>query len=112
MKRLIMVICAGLSLAGCKKNGLTPQSGYKQNKGIIVGYSARMCPEVWCGGLRITILNDTGPAGHYIAEQSLSQLGLSEQTALPVNVVLNWKLDTGQYKPIDLISISGIKITR
>jgi hypothetical protein len=55
MKTLLLIFCLGLIFIGCKKI----IEGPYQSQGVILGYDPRMCPSPACGGLEITIKNDT-----------------------------------------------------
>ena len=67
-----------------------------------------------CGGLEITIKNDTSknPPAFYEINSTLSQLGISENTKFPINVSLNWKHDTGIFGNYNYITVSQIKVTK
>jgi hypothetical protein len=79
-------------LWGCKKSADTEQY---QSQGVITGYDLRQCASPYCGGLFITIKNDTtknAPA-NYLISSTLQSLQISESTPFPINVSLNWKHD-------------------
>ena len=78
MKTLILFLCLSLIFAGCKKNNVRPY----QSQGIITSYDLRKCASPACGGLLITIKNDTAknPPAYYHIGSTLAQLGISEST--------------------------------
>jgi hypothetical protein len=108
MKTLILILCLGIIITGCKKSNETPY----QSIGVITGYDARMCPSPMCGGLLITLKNDTAknPPPFYHINSSLSQLGINESTKFPINVNFNYKRDTGVFVPYNYIIVSQIKV--
>jgi len=108
MKTSILVLSLGLMIVGCKKNNEAPY----QSKGIIIGYDYRTC--AMCGGLEITIENDTtkNPPPFYEINASLQQLGISENTKFPINVSLNWKHDTLPLEAYRYIIVSQIKVIK
>jgi hypothetical protein len=67
-----------------------------------------------CGGLEITIKNDTtkNPPPFYEINASLQQLGISENAKFPINVSLNWKHDTLPLGPYNYIIVSQIKVIK
>jgi hypothetical protein len=108
MKTLILIFCLGLIIAGCKKGSVSPY----QSQGVLTGYDLRMCPSPLCGGLLITIKNDTtkNPPPFYHANQTLTQLGINESTKFPINVSLNYKPDTGIFATYNYIIVTQIKV--
>jgi hypothetical protein len=110
MKTLILIFCLGLIIAGCKKGSVSP--GPYQSQGVLTGYDLRMCPSPLCGGLLITIKNDTSknPPPFYHINSSLAQLGISESTQFPINVSLNYKPDTGIFATYNYIIVTQIKV--
>lgn len=108
MKILIPILCLGLILIGCKKNNETSYNSI----GVITGYDLRLCPSPMCGGLEITINNDTAkqPPPFYHINSTLSQLGISESTKFPINVNFNYKPDTGFYANYNYIIITQLKV--
>jgi hypothetical protein len=109
MKILMFFLCIGL-LSACKKSGEAPY----QSRGVLIGYDPRECPATFCGGLQITIKNDTtkNPFPVYNINASLQQLGISERTKFPVNVLLNWRRDTGIFAATNLILVSKIMVVK
>jgi hypothetical protein len=111
MRTLVLILCIGLFLAGCKKNneGL-PYS----HQGTLTGYDARMCPSLACGGLEITVKNDTSqrPPLYYRINATLAQLGISESTKFPINVSLDYTPDTGIYAKYNYILVTKIKVVK
>ena len=110
MKALIIFFCFSLIFISCKKSN---QSLY-QRAGVITGYDARMCPSPACGGLLITLKNDTAknPPPFYHINSTLTQLGISENTKFPINVSLNYKPDTGLFAKYNYIIISQIMVIK
>lgn len=110
MKTLILIPCLILFSAGCKKVNETPY----MNQGAILGYDLRDCPSPLCGGLLITIKNDTAknPPPFYHTNSGLQQLGITENSKFPINVSLNYKPDTGIFKTYHYIIITQIKIVK
>jgi hypothetical protein len=110
MKLLAIAFCLGLLFASCKKNNETPY----QSDGVLTGYDLRMCPSLLCGGLLITIKNDTAknPPSYYHINSSLAQLGINENTRFPINVNLNYKKDTGIFATYNYIIVTKIKVVK
>ena len=108
MKTSMLILCLGLMIVGCKKTNELPY----QSHGVITGYDTRMCP--MCGGLEITIANDTTktPPPYYKINAGLQQLGISENTKFPINVSLNWKHDTLPLGAYHYILVSQIKVIK
>jgi hypothetical protein len=106
MKALILIICLGLIVIACKKNGVTPY----QSQGVITGYDLRTCAQ--CGGLFITIKNDTtkNAPPRYDIDESLQQLGINPNAKFPINVSLNWRRDTTALGRYGYIIVSKIKV--
>lgn len=111
MKNLIMMILLAIAACGCtKKNTVSPY----QSKGVLTGYDYAAC--AFCGGIKITIQNDTAhtaPA-FYRIDSTLSQLniaGVSSNASFPINVSLNWKLRPG-YNPGNVIVVSNIALAK
>ena len=104
----MLIFFLGVIVAGCAKTNETP---YK-TQGQILGYDLRACPTPGCGGLEITIKNDTtkNPPSFYLVNSTLQQLGISETTKLPVNVSFNYKPDTGIFAKYNYIIITQIKV--
>jgi hypothetical protein len=107
MKTRIFVALTALIFVACKKINDNPPY---QSQGVIIGDFIGLCPlNLRCGGLEITIKNDTTknrPAFYYI-DTALTQLGISANTKFPINVSLNWKHDpTAAY----YIIVSGLKV--
>jgi hypothetical protein len=93
MKALICILLVGMLFWGCKKS--TDTETY-QSQGVITGYDMRACASPYCGGLFITIKNDTtkNTPQYYLINSTLQALQISESTPFPINVSLNWKHDT------------------
>ena len=108
MKYSIIALCFCFIITGCTKNNTTT---YK-NQGVIIGYDLRMCPSPACGGILITIKNDTAtnPPPFYHINATLAQLGFSETTKFPINVNFNYLPDTGRYADYNYIIITQIKV--
>jgi hypothetical protein len=106
MKTFVIILSLGLVFISCKKNDVTPY----QSQGVITGYDLRTCAE--CGGLFITIKNDTtkNAPPHYDINAGLQQLGIDPNTKFPINVNLNWRHDTTALGKYDNIIISQIKV--
>jgi len=100
----------GLIVIGCKK---TNESLY-QSQGVITGYDPRMCPSPLCGGLLITIKNDTSknPPPFYHINSILPQLGISDNTAFPINVNFKYKPDTGLLAKYNYIIVTQITVVK
>ena|ERR1700743_2015146 len=107
MKTLI-IICLCVVAIGCKRTDENPSY---QSQGTITGYDLRTC--AMCGGLEITIKNDTtkNAPPFYDINESLQQLGINENTPFPINVSLNWKRATSPLGAYNYIIISQIKVT-
>jgi hypothetical protein len=106
MKTAILISCLGLVFISCKKSNVSPY----QSQGVITGYDGRTCAE--CGGLFITIKNDTtkNPLPRYDINESLQQLGINPNTPFPINVSLNWRRDTASLGAYGYIIVSKIKV--
>jgi hypothetical protein len=65
--------------------------GYEQSQGVLVGYNLGTCPELSCGGMIVTIKNDTtkNAPPYYLTNETLSQLGIIDTTKFPINVDLS-----------------------
>ena len=93
MRALIPILCAGLLLAGCKKNGDNPPY---RHQGTILGYDARLCAMPPCGGLEIIIKNDTAknPPAFYQINSTLAKLGITlSADQVPDHISLPSKAD-------------------
>ncbi len=106
MKKFILILCSVLLLISCKKSNESPC----KSSGVLVGYDYSMCS--FCGGIKITIKNDTttNQPPFYRIGKTLSELGIGENTKFPINVSLNWRRDTsvlkeGYYIIVDLIKV-------
>lgn len=110
MKKMFLLLGLGLIVFGCKKSNPNPG----KSQGTIIGYDLRLCPSPMCGGLEITIKDDTAkkPPPFYKINSTLQQLGISENTAFPINVNLNWKHDTLPYGAYNYIVVSQVKIVK
>ena len=97
-------------LLGCKPVNVVPY----QFRGTLTGYNPRMCPEIFCGGMFVNILNDTAknPPPYYLVNKTLAQLGINGNTPFPINVELNFKRDTGYAGQYNFIVISAIKVIK
>ncbi|MBS1533177.1 MAG: hypothetical protein JSU01_22955 [Bacteroidetes bacterium] len=104
MKIQILAALLFLAFAGCKKNYFKPHALYD---GVITGYDLRKCMSPACGGLFITIKNDTS---QYRTSQTLSQLGIDESSKFPIAVELNYKRDTGIYHNFNYIVVTHIEV--
>lgn len=107
MKRLMLIAGLLLTLTACKKSNVAPYS----SQGTITGYDHGECP--MCGGLEITIKNDTtkNPLSFYRIDKTLTQLGISESTKFPINVSLNWQRET-EPTGTTYITVSQIKVLK
>lgn len=105
MKKLIPLLCLVFILSACKKNDASPY----QSKGVITGYDERMC--AMCGGLFITIENDTtkNAPPRYNINSDLPQLGIAA-TKFPINVSLNWNHDTSPLGRYSYIIVTKIRV--
>jgi hypothetical protein len=104
MKKIALIVLFASTLLSCKKSSIIRYS----SEGVITGYDPRVCP--FCGGLYITIKNDTtkNAPPFYDVNSDLQQLGIDPKAKFPINVTLDWKHDTvfnGNY-----IIISRIKV--
>lgn len=110
MKRLvILLLCVWTGgYFACKKGSVVP----KQYNGVITGYDPRMCPSPACGGLLITIKNDTAknPPPYYHIGSTLEQLGIDPNTKFPIYVDLSYKPDTGIWGTYHYIIVTQIKV--
>ncbi|MGZ3927801.1 MAG: hypothetical protein ACXVJG_12665 [Mucilaginibacter sp.] len=111
MKTLTLILFAALILAGCKKTVTNPAL---RSQATITGYDMRKCASPGCGGLLITIKNDTAknPRPYYQINSTLAQLGISESTKFPIYVDLTWKPDTGVYGTFHYIVVTYISIVK
>ena len=110
MKLLAIIFCLGLLFASCKKNNETPY----RSDGVLTGYDLRICPSLLCGGLLITIKNDTAknPPSYYHINSSLAQMRINENTRFPINVNLNYKKDTGILATYNYIIVTKIRVVK
>ena len=108
MKSLILAFFCGLVMIGCKKSSVRPY----ETHGTLLGYDVRLCPFPECGGLLITIKNDTAknPPQFYHIDATLEQLGINGSTKFPANVSFNYKPDTGRFVPYHYIIVTQIKV--
>jgi hypothetical protein len=108
MRTIFILICLGVVFFGCKKSAQSPN----WRQGTLIGYDPRTCASIACGGLEITIKNDTAnrPALNYKINATLPQLGISEDTKFPINVNLTYKPDTGIYAAYGYILVEQIKV--
>ena len=109
MKKLLLFVLVMFVFAACKKNTVVPA-----HSGVLLGYDMRMCPSPMCGGLLITLNNDTAknPPSYYHIGASLEQLGLDPKTKFPVNVDLSYKPDTGVFATYHYIIVTQIRIVK
>lgn len=110
MKTFIFIVCLGVIFISCKKAGTTSGVSPYQSQGVITGYDPRTCAE--CGGLFITIKNDTtkNASPRYDINASLQQLGINPNTKFPINVDLNWMHDTTTLGSFGYIIVTKIKV--
>lgn len=110
MKLPVIIFCLALLFASCKKSNENPY----QHQGVLTGYDPRYCPSPLCGGLLITIKNDTAKnaPGYYHINSSLAQLGIKESTPFPINVNLEYKKDTGIFGTYNYIIVTKIKVVK
>jgi hypothetical protein len=108
---IICLLCVGMLFLACKKNKVSPLTGYKTNSGELLHYNEAACPEVFCGGMLIHIDDDTSKNApdHYLYNGTLQNLGISDTTKFPINVTLTWKRDTGLYGSYNFILIAKVK---
>lgn len=108
MKLILLILCFGFIIISCKKSN---EILYQQ-QGVLTGYDARECASPQCGGLLITIKNDTtkNPPPYYHINSTLAQLRIKESTKFPINVSLNFKPDTGIFAGYHYIIVTQIKI--
>jgi hypothetical protein len=59
------------------------------NNAIIVGEDLRTCP--CCGGLKLTFNNATN---FKLIDTTIAQLGFAVTDTFPINVKIDWKIDT------------------
>ena len=110
MKTLLIVICVALAVAGCKKGAVKP----RQSNATLIGYDQRMCPTPGCGGLVVTLKNDTAknPPPFYLINETLEQLGLGNGTdpKFPIAVNLSYRPDTGLFGTYHYIIVTHIAL--
>ena len=111
MKKLFVLICVACLFAACKKGGVKPPA---QHAGVITGYDLRLCPSPACGGLLITIKNDTANKQplYYHINSTLEQMGIDPNHKFPIDVNLSYKPDTGIYYTYHYIVVTYIKIVQ
>ena len=105
MKILVIALCL-LSLSyGCKKTGVKPF----QSQGTLTGYDPATCQV--CGGIKLTINNDTtkNAPPFYRIPETLTQMGINENTAFPIKVELDWQHQAGT-NPGHYITVSRIMV--
>lgn len=110
MKAFAIIFIISICFLACKKTNTLP---YKY-EGIIIGYDMRKCASPMCGGLLITLKNDTSsnPPVYYHVNSTLQQLGINENTPLPLNINFNFKPDTGIYYTYHYIVITQIAVLK
>jgi len=110
MKTLLVVLCMALAVAGCKKGTVKPGAG----NATLLGYDQRKCPTPGCGGLMVTLKNDTtkNPRPFYLINATLEQLGLGMGTnpKFPINVNLSYRPDTGRFAGYNYIIVTHITL--
>jgi len=91
MKTYILILLMALTFAACKKGGVAPY----QSQGVIITENLGPCLIETCWGLEITIKDDPtkNPPSFYFVDTTLTQLGISDNTKLPININLDWKHD-------------------
>jgi len=106
MKAIFVLVCLLAILVSCKKTKVEPY----QSEGTLIGYDNRMCP--MCGGLEITIKNDTtkNPPPFYLINSPLPELDLGANPKFPIDVSLNWKHDTSSLGAYNYIIVTQIKV--
>jgi len=105
MKRLVVsLLCLSL-LAACKKE----KTQVYQSQGALLGPDMGMC--MMCGGMKVQIQNDTSknPPLFYRTNSNLQALGLTQTTAYPANVSLDWHLDPTAMGQYGWIIVTAIK---
>ena len=105
MKSTIVLFFIVALLISCKKSATQP---IYRSQGTLIGYDSRTCAT--CGGLEITIKNDTtknAPAFYLI---NTIPSGLPANLSFPTNVTLNWKPDTTTLKQFGYIIITQIRV--
>ncbi|MBS1524822.1 MAG: hypothetical protein JST19_04175 [Bacteroidetes bacterium] len=105
MKIILFLLCV-MIMASCKKSEVSPY----ESQGTLIGYDMRMCP--MCGGLEITIKNDTtkNPRPYYLTGSPLPGLNLGQNPKFPINVTLNWSRDTSTLGEYGYITVTKIKV--
>jgi hypothetical protein len=111
VKKIVIAIFLVSMLVACKKGNNNKPSQYD---GIITGYDLRLCPSPICGGLLITLKNDTAknPPPYYHIAATLEQLGIDPHTKFPIYVDLTYKPDTGIYHTYNYIIVTHIEVVR
>jgi hypothetical protein len=108
MKTSLYIIALLLLLTACKKDHQTTFESH----GTLTGYDYATCAT--CGGIKITIANDTtkNPPPFYRIGSSLMQLGIPESTPFPINVELNWQHVTTPIGNSGYITVSAIQVIK
>ncbi len=108
MKTLFFIAALVLVLTACKKDHQTTF----ESRGTLIGYDYGACAT--CGGIKITIANDTtkNPPPFYRIGSSLMQLGIPENTPFPINVELNWQHVTTPLGNSGYINVSAIQVVK
>ncbi|HVS93378.1 MAG TPA: hypothetical protein VHE59_15170 [Mucilaginibacter sp.] len=106
--RKVLLLLAAVLVLGCKESAVRPY----QAMASITGYDMRECASPACGGLLLTINNDTAknPPSFYHTRQTLTQLGLSGNSKLPISVNIDYKPDTGIFAEFHYIVITHLKV--
>ncbi|MGN6179531.1 MAG: hypothetical protein ACTHNW_10145 [Mucilaginibacter sp.] len=106
MKRfVILLLSTSVFVASCKK-----ETQQHVSNGTLIGYDLAMC--AFCGGIKVVISNDTtkNPPPFYRINTTLSNLGIPEGTAFPINITLDWKKDTSALAVGNYILVSNVHI--
>ena len=109
MKLLIFVFLLCSIFLSCKKHTEPIHSN-----AVLLGYDLRLCPSPACGGLLVTIKNDTAkiPPPYYHINSTLTKLGIDEHTQFPINVRLDYKPDTGIFATYHYILVTHIDVVK
>jgi len=109
MKASIFILFIISIVMGCKKSISEPMY---QSQGSIIGIDMRAC--AMCGGLEITIKNDTtknAPAV-YLIGNDLPPLNMGANTKYPINVTLNWHHAPAPLGAYRVIIVSEIRVIK
>ncbi|HZX59994.1 MAG TPA: hypothetical protein VFE54_14765 [Mucilaginibacter sp.] len=112
MKILLVVLCMAVTVAGCKKGTVKPGP----SNATLIGYDLRKCSSPACGGLLVTLKNDTAknPPPFYHINETLEQLGLGigSNPKFPIDVNLSYRPDTGIFATYHYIIITHIELAK